>query len=100
MIKEFIFEIGENNRTHKREIKKAERVLFKFGLTGFNICLSSGFWIDKNENRIYKEKSFKISYLDFDNFLTTARAINLKELLKRELKQKEILLTATDREVL
>ena len=97
-IKCFEFKIGANNTTKRREIKKAESVLFNFGLGGFDVVLSRGFWI--GEKKTYKENSFIISYLDKQKKLNITDAQTLKEILKRELKQEDILLTQEEKTIL
>jgi hypothetical protein len=89
-IKIYSFRIGQNNTTKKREIQKAKDEFFKSGVGGCEVVLSSGFW--KGENKIYKENSYIISFMDLEKSFSLNRAIILKSQLKRILKQEEFLL--------
>jgi len=88
----YSFNIGSNNITKKRELKKAQNILKENEIKGFNIVLNKGFWIDKNKT--YEEKSFIINIIsNKENPLNDNKAIFLKLKLERELKQFLIILT-------
>ena len=88
----YSFNIGSNNTTKKRELKKAQNILKENEIKGFNIVLNKGFWIDKNKT--YEEKSFIINVIsNKENPLNDNKAIFLKLKLERELKQFLIILT-------
>jgi len=88
----YSFNIGSNNITKKREIKKASNVLKENEIKGFNIVLNKGFWIDKNKT--YEEKSFIINIIsNKENPLSRNKALFLKRILEKELKQYLIILT-------
>ena len=93
-INKYIFHIGSNNKTHKREIKKALNICSEF-VKGFNASLNIGFW--KNQ----KENSFKIEVLNTPEINTTdLKMFELKKNLEIDLKQYVVLLEKQNLKVL
>jgi len=89
------FLIGSNNKTHKREIKKAINTLNDLKVMGFNVNNNIGLWNNQREN------SFNIEIISnrenpFNDFL----ARQLKKQLEINLKQFLVLTIKQEIEVL
>lgn len=82
-LNKYIFCIGWNNKTHKREIKKAISNLNKYKVLGFNINKNLlGFWDNT------QEKSFNIEIINTKEInFNDNKARQLKQILEKELKQ-------------
>jgi len=83
------FYIGWNNQTHKREVKKAIRVLNDFKVLGFNINKNMlGYW-DKTQ-----ENSFIIEVINTEDLNLNDNIIkDIKTQLENNLKQFLVLTT-------
>ena len=90
------FLIGSNNNTKKREIKKAIKTLNEIKIKGFNINKNLlGFWDNTKEN------SFNIEVINSnENNFNDNKAIKLKKLLEKNLKQFLVLTTKQQIQVL
>jgi len=90
------FYIGHNNKTKKREFKKAIRVLNNLNVMGFTLNKDSvGFW-DKQQERSF---SFEIINTQ-DNFINDEKARQIKTQLEKDLKQFLVLTEKQQIEVL
>ena len=92
----YSFLIGWNNKTHKREIKKAINTLNNLKVLGFNVNKNLlGFWNNEREN------SFSIEIIsNNDNPFNDLNAIELKKQLEKNLNQFLVLTTKQEIEVL
>jgi len=96
IIDKYNFYIGSNNKTKKREIKKAINTLNKLNILGFNINKNLfGFWDNM------QEKSFNIEILNTKEInFNDNKARDLKQLLENNLKQFLVLTTKQQIEIL
>ena len=79
----YIFYVGWNNQTHKREFAKAIKCLNSLNVKGFSLNKSIlGYWANQKEN------SFKIEIINtFENPFNDSNAKTLKLLLEKDLNQ-------------
>lgn len=81
----YVFHIGSNNDTKRREIKKACELVGNF-TDGFNTVLNFGVW------KRQKENSFKIEVLQTNEKVNDRNMFELKKILEVELKQYLVIL--------
>jgi len=88
----YLFYVGSNNKTHKTEPLKAVEVLKHNKIKGYTLKNGlSGFWDNT------KEKSFIIEVIKTqDNPINDVTALNIKEQLKTDLNQIEVLTEKQD----
>jgi len=91
LINKYTFLIGANNKTKRRELKKAEEILNNNEIKGFNISLNNGFWNKEKEN------SFKVEILNTKEInVNDKKMLSLKEEFTKGLNQFVVLLEKTE----
>jgi len=89
------FYLGENNKTHKRELQKAINIFNSFKVIGFNLLPSVvGYW----ENQ--KEKSFIFEVITEEKNLNDIKVREIKTELEKRLKQYLVFTTREEIKVL